>query len=209
MLELLHKYGLGEQGDTLIEVTVALAILSMVLMGSAVVATTAFRTGQTARERTTLVEEAQEQMEALHSFRDNHTWDQFQNGSGCGGGGYCGIDAAVLGSPCKTTALSGKNCFYMQQWPAASPTGWVPVAGSLTNATPDPHSTQLSVPTSIVEFTLADETALNPATKPCEYDFELHYSFAPLGDNTLAVNQIKTRLVNLKYTPLPGGCLSP
>jgi prepilin-type N-terminal cleavage/methylation domain-containing protein len=215
MLELLHKYGLEQRGDTLIEVTIALAILSMVLLSSAAVATTAFRMGQTARERTTLVEAAQEQMEALHSFRDNHTWTEFQNGFNCGFGGYCGVASVTTGpaatSSCTTPSIATKKCFYMQQWPAVGSTGWVPVAGTLMNTPTDPHSTKLSVPTSIVEISLADEslTASGIAAASCDYDFELHYSFAPLGTSQMAYNQIKTRLVNLKYTPQPGGCLTP
>src|ERR1039458_6429789 len=78
-----------EHGDTLIEVTIALSILSFVLLGSTALAVTAFRMGQTARERTQVAEVAQEQMEALRSFRDNHTWAEFQGG----GPGYQGIDA--------------------------------------------------------------------------------------------------------------------
>lgn len=210
MLELLRKHGLREEGDTLIEVTIALSILAMVLLGAAVVATDAFRMGQTARERTTLVEQAQEQMEALHSFRDNHSWDQFQNGVNCNTGGYCGVASVTTGvaatSACQS--VSGKKCFYMQQWPAVNPIGWVPVSGTLTTSSPA-NTTKLTVPTSIVEIALADDSLANPATAACGYDFELHYSFAPLGTSQMAYNEITTRLVNLKYSPQPGGCLAP
>lgn len=201
-------HGSDQRGDTLIEVTVALAILSMVLMGSAAVATTAFRMGQTARERTTLVEAAQEQMEALHSFRDNHTWAEFQGGNGCGTGGFCGIDQASSSpaAPCKM--VTGKDCFYMEQWPAVNPTGWVPVSGTITTSSPS-NTTKLTVPTSMVEITLADETLTNPGSKACGYDFELHYAFDPLGETQPADNEIKTRLVNLSYTPPSAGANCP
>jgi len=93
-----------ERGDTLIEVTFALAILGFVLMSSTVIAMTAFRTGQTARERTQVAAEAQEQMEALRSFRDNHTWDEFRVGDGSGNctgaGNYCGMTG--VGTPCSS-----------------------------------------------------------------------------------------------------------
>src|ERR1041384_7189661 len=79
----------GQRGDTLIEVTFALAILGFVLLGSTAIATTAFRTGQTARERTQVSTAAQQQMEALRSFRDNHPWSEFRVGNG---GTYQGID---------------------------------------------------------------------------------------------------------------------
>jgi prepilin-type N-terminal cleavage/methylation domain-containing protein len=202
---------ISNRGDTLIEVTVALAILSMVLASSAALATTAFRAGQTARERTQLVEQAQEQLEALHSFRDNHTWPQFQHGdSTCTAGGNCvGIEGNILTSACAPIPgfnLVGKKCFYMRRGPNAAPTGWVPWAGSLTNATPDANSTQLTVPTSVMEITLADETQNFPLTKNCGYDFVLYYYFYPVGQSQAATNDIKVRLTNLKYTPQPGGC---
>jgi Tfp pilus assembly protein PilV len=207
MLELKQTIGIAVRGDTLIEVAIALAILSLVLTGSAVVATSAFRLGQTARERTTVVEAAQEQMEALHNFRDNHSWDEFRTGNNCGApGGFCGIEQAISSSNCASVAA--KKCFYMRKWPVAAPVGWVPVAGTLSNGSPDPNSTNLSVPTSIAEITLSDNSWTLPATRNCGYDFELHYSFTPLGGTLPAVNAIKTRLVNLKYTPSPGGCPS-
>src|SRR4051812_29097292 len=69
-----------EAGDTLIEVTIALSILATVLISSTVIATKAFRTGQSARERTTLAMASQGQMEDLRAFRDNNTWDHFLAG---------------------------------------------------------------------------------------------------------------------------------
>src|SRR4051812_27354890 len=73
---------LGEAGDTLIEVTIALTILSVVLSSAVVIATRATRLGVTAQERTSISDEAQGQMEALRGFRDNHTWKEFLDGSG-------------------------------------------------------------------------------------------------------------------------------
>ena len=202
----------GTRGDTLIEVTISLAILSIVLMGAAGVATSAFRLGQTARERTTMVEEAQEQMEALHNFRDNHTWNEFRDGSGCGSVGYCGLHSVTQGGVitrqhCQLANLSD-YCFYMQKYPIGTPggpTGWVPVPGTLSNAAPDSHSTQLDVPTSKMEIVLSPETLSDLGSEDCEFDVELHYAFIPLGKDSSqkASNDIKTRLVNLKYNPGP------
>ncbi len=190
---LVKRITLGERGDTLIEVTFALAILGFVLLGSTAIAATAFRTGQTARERTQVASAAQEQLEALRSFRDNHTWDQFRGGSNCGtSGGYRGVDQ-VLGTPCNYDAT--KRCFHMV--PANTSGGnteWVPQAGPST----------ASVPSSVVEI-----STRTTAASQCGYDFLLFYSFDQLGGGQKARNQISTRLVNLKYDPGLGAAICP
>jgi hypothetical protein len=166
----------------------ALAILSFVLLGSTAIAAVAFRTGQTARERTQIAEAAQEQMEALRSFRDNHTWAEFRQGSA---GLYSGIDDMV-GTTCQYD--STKRCFHMALGNAGNGTNdWVPVTGATTAV----------VPTSVIEIS----TSTANSKRQCGYDFELHYSFTPLGGSTNgARNQIVTRLANLKYDP---GAASP
>jgi prepilin-type N-terminal cleavage/methylation domain-containing protein len=179
----------SERGDTLIEVTLALAILGMVLLGSTAIAATAFRTGQTARERTQIAAVAQSQLEALRSFRDNHTWAEFQTGRSCGSaGGYCGINQV------QTTACSfdaSRRCFFMElRNTTAGTTEWVPRPGS-TNA---------NVPTSVVEIS----TNTPGSQQTCGYDFLLTYSFEPLGGGTRASNRVFTRLANLKYDPNGG-----
>lgn len=171
-----------QRGDTLIEVTFALAILGFVLLGSTAIAAAAFRTGQTARERTQVSTAAQGQMEALRSFRDNHTWSEFRVGNG---GTYQGIDQ-VLTTNCAYNAA--RRCFYMELRDTGGGTKeWVPRAGHVG----------ASVPTSVLEIS----TTTPNAQRACGYDFELHYSFEPLGGGQLARNQIATRLVNLKYDP--------
>lgn len=183
----------GERGDTLIEVTFALAILGFVLLGSTAIAATAFRTGQTARERTQVAQAAQEQLEALRSFRDNHTWNEFRGGKNCGvAGGFCGIDQ-VLGTACNYDAT--KRCFHMVVAnTSAGTTEWVPQAGSVAT----------SVPSSLVEI-----STRTLASSQCGYDFLLFYSFNPLGGGQKARNQISTRLVNLKYDPGLGAPVCP
>jgi prepilin-type N-terminal cleavage/methylation domain-containing protein len=177
-----------ERGDTLIEVTIALAILSFVLLGSTAIASTAFRTGQTARERTIVSEAAQGQMEALRTFRDNHTWAEFRYGSGAT---FQGIEDMAT-TPCQYNAT--RRCFHMVLGNAGlGTTDWVPATGS----------TSASVPTSVIEIS----TSTPGSQRGCGYDFELHYSFTPLGGSTnSARNQIVTRLANLKYDP---GAASP
>ncbi|HEY2004243.1 MAG TPA: hypothetical protein VGH44_03955 [Candidatus Saccharimonadia bacterium] len=204
MLKELRASLIGEGGDTLIEVTFALAILGFVLLGSTAVAAMAFRVGQTARERTTVSEQAQEQMEALRSFRDNSLamsggWGAFQAGAGgCSGGGYCG----VVNVPKGQCHFDGSiRCFHMAQSGGAN-NQWVPVSNSLTYP-----AGGLTVPTSVVEIAIVPPA--NPTSQQCAYDFELHYSFTPIGGGIDDANRIQTRLVNLNYTPVGGVSVCP
>ena len=195
----------NEQGDTLIEVTFALVILGAVLVGSTAAVTLAFRTGQTANERTEVAEAAQSQLEGLRSFRDNHTWAQFRQGQNCGAGGYCGVDEALSTIPSTPCVSGAPGCFHMELL-ATGPgvTEWIPVAGPMDSTTPNTNGI-LTVPTSTMEITSASETAL-PDTRPCGYDFVLHYSFNELGGSVLQSSEISTELVNLQYT---GGSACP
>jgi Tfp pilus assembly protein PilV len=180
----------SERGDTLIEVTFALAILGFVLLGSTAIAAAAFRTGQTARERTQVVQVAQDQMEALRTFRDNHTWAEFRQGVSPA---FQGVDNAPA-TAC--TFNAARTCFHMNL------TTGVPVTGAMTSTSP---GTNLTVPTAIIEIT----TVTPGSQRACAYDFELHYSFTPLGGGTKAVNHITTRLSNLKYDPGAGAPACP
>lgn len=178
----------GQSGDTLIEVTLALAILGFVLLSSTAIGAAAFRTGQTARERTQVAAAAQEQLEALRSFRDNHTWNEFQHGNNCNGAnGYCGIEQ-VQTTPCQWDGA--KRCFHMELLPtSAGTTEWVPRPSGKTLTSP---------PTAVVEI------SVNPSATQCRYDFLMHYQFQQLGGGVLAKNQITTRLANLKFNPASG-----
>ncbi len=71
----------NQRGDTLVEITIALAILSFVLLSSFNLASFSFRLGQMAKERTQGVQLAQEQAEALRNFRDNSSWANFNSGA--------------------------------------------------------------------------------------------------------------------------------
>lgn len=75
-----RKFLRPQAGDTLVEVTIAQAILTLVLLGSSGVAVKAFHLAATAQERTKISNEAQNQMEQLRTFRDNHTWSEFLHG---------------------------------------------------------------------------------------------------------------------------------
>ena len=113
----------NQRGDTLVEVTIAFAILAMVLIGSYTTAQHAFQIGQTARERSQLVNYTQQQTEALKSFRDSHTWNEFVYGSDAAKNytncdqapaNYCGVSARDDSHP-----TSGLNCT-----PTTSPLVW-------------------------------------------------------------------------------------
>lgn len=182
---------LDNQGDTLIEVTFALAILGFVILGATALAATGFRSGQTARERTQVADASQAQMEALRSFRDNHSWTEFRDGSP---GLYKGVDSAST-SPCKTDA--SKRCFHMELTPTTAGTiEWVPVPGPIT--APVPGVDTLPVPGAVMEI-WADDSATALASRQCNYNFTLYYSFDPVGSSVKAANHIATRLSNLRY----------
>lgn len=68
---------LDQRGDTLVEVMIATAILTVVLAASYNIAGAVFRLGQSAKERTQAANLIQEQAEALRSFRDSRSWAQF------------------------------------------------------------------------------------------------------------------------------------
>lgn len=173
----------NSRGDTLVEVTFALAILGAVLIGATAVATTAFRTGQTAKERTQVAIAAQGQMEALRSFRDNHTWSEFRAGSSPS---YLGVDTAI-GGVCSTGP-----CFHMELTTLPGTTEWVPKPGPAVA----PGPAAANVPGSSMEIYKA---ALGSDAR-CAYDFVLKYQFSQLGGGT-ASNRIATKLVNLRFDP--------
>jgi type II secretory pathway pseudopilin PulG len=172
----------NSRGDTLVEVTFALAILAAVLLSSTVVAMTAFRTGQAAKERTQLAIASQGQVEALRSFRDNHTWAEFRDGSSPS---YLGVDSADVGS-CTTG-----QCFHMELLSTGPSAEWVPRPGPATAGGP----AAANVPTSTMEIYVIPCSA-----RQCVYDFILKYHFTTLGGGTPS-NQIATKLTNLRFDP--------
>lgn len=75
---------LDERGETLVEVVMALAILSLVLVSSYALATSTFRQGRGAGERTQAVNYLQQQAEALRTYRNGigGDWHQFAQSVG-------------------------------------------------------------------------------------------------------------------------------
>lgn len=122
-----------DRGDTLIEVTLALAILASVLTGAFTAASGAFRLGQTSKERSQLASAAQRQAEALSNFRDSHKWSEFVNGGGVGPNRYNGINIRI-GANCQPY---GTDCFHMERRQIAGVWQWVPMQGAM-GTTADP-----------------------------------------------------------------------
>lgn len=65
---------IDERGETLVEVVMALGILSLVLVSSYALATGTFRLGRGAGERTQAVNYLQQQAEALRTYRNTSDW---------------------------------------------------------------------------------------------------------------------------------------
>lgn len=161
----------SEGGDTLVEVSISLAILSFVLMSSTALTTEAFREGQIASERIEVANVAQEQMEALRSFRDNSSWAVFEGD----------INPVA-------------NGFHMALQ-TGSATQWVPVAGAMTTST---SGSPLTVPTSTMSIATTTSPALQDCGYDftLKYSFDV-----PGGSSTdEATNTIETRLANLKFS---------
>lgn len=178
----LPKAWVREAGDTLIEVTIALSILSMVLISSTVIAAQAYRTGQTARERTAVAAAAQGQMESVRAFRDNSSWDTFLNGQATAPA-YKGIkNAGIAGAGCVKTQV----CFHM--------------AGNGSTPTLRPVNGRIAgpIPTSFMEISVVGPTA----AKPNSVDVTVNYYFEGLGGGNNA-GHITTTFTNLQYVAAP------
>lgn len=172
----------SQRGDTLIEVTLALTILSAVLTGAFVAASGAFKLGQTAKERTALVAAGQRQAEALTNFRDSHTWSEFLNGGGVGPTRYNGINTTST-----TGCLAPGRCFHMERRQLSGTWQWVPMAGALAAAA-DPK-----IPATGVVSISTERIDANT------YKFHVAYANKTLGNSGNGQNtgELLVQLVNL------------
>jgi len=117
----------NQRGDTLVEITVALAILGVVLVSAYVLSTRGYQLGQTSKERSELVLAAQAQAEALISYRDNVSWNTFTYGDTS----YPGISVRDGSGNCETNGSAQKKCFHMEKKTINGTVVWVPVMGVL------------------------------------------------------------------------------
>ena len=179
----LPKVWRREAGDTLIEVTMALSILSTVLISSTVIATQAFRTGQTARERTSIAVTAQGQMEAVRAFRDNNSWDNFLNGkSGAAPEAFNGmLMSNASTSNCRVKA----PCLHMQ---AGSGPTYLPEGGLMNGP----------MATSYIEIVSTPDAGPNPDN----LKVTINYGFDDLSGNKFT-GHITGSFTNLRAGPPP------
>lgn len=103
-----------QRGETLVEVVMALGILSLVLVSSYALATGTFRIGRGAGERTQAVGYLQQQAEALRSYRDAQKWSEFTTKlagytGGTGGLYFCMIKQSTTNTWQPITA-QGNDC---------------------------------------------------------------------------------------------------
>lgn len=69
----------NQRGDTLVEIIIAMAVLTAVLVSSTALVNRGFRLGLAARERNQASQLLQKQGEALHQYRDTHSWTDVLN----------------------------------------------------------------------------------------------------------------------------------
>ena len=119
----------NDRGDTLVEVTIALAILASVLTAAYVVSNRAYILGQQSRERSELVNEAQQQAEALKVFRDTHRWFEFENGGTLSGIYYPGIKTRFSSGDCDPGTPGNQTCFHIERRTFGASSQWVPIVG--------------------------------------------------------------------------------
>lgn len=170
----------SQSGDTLVEVTIALAILSLILIASVVVATRSFLTGETAKERTVISGEAQSAMEKLRAFRDNREWAYFLYGQSPT---YRGVLNAT-GGGCHTVGVT--DCFHMIPTLVGPNQEYVPAGGPVVG----------SIPTSYLEI-VAEPGAPGAGGDPASVTVTIYYGFEGRGGG-VNTGHIKTLLVNVK-----------
>jgi hypothetical protein len=184
---------LNQRGDTLIEVTFALVILAAVLVSSSLLAVKGLQQAHSAQERTQIADEAQRQAEGLRSFRDNHTWAEFLNGSG-------GIYSGVLNGGGSTCQASGGPCFHVDTRAT--------VPGITSEFVPLPNNMAGSVATSYIEIKATPDGAAPPQS----VDVVISYGFLNAGGGPMNEGHIKLRFTNLKLglaTPTPAPTPTP
>lgn len=98
---------LDQRGETIVEVVMALAILSLVLVSTYAVTSSATRLDRGAGQRTQAVNFLQQQAEALRIYRDNNTWSTFGtiigNVAASGGGSFCMVNQVNVWTPVSST----------------------------------------------------------------------------------------------------------
>jgi prepilin-type N-terminal cleavage/methylation domain-containing protein len=175
----------NERGDTLIEVTLALSILALVLTGAFATANKAFSIGQDAKERSQLVGDAQQQAEALQSFRDSYRWNEFV--AGRASAGVPGISVRSGSGDCDTSQAGVQSCFHMERRTVNGAVQWVPVVGEY-------HDPMIGGGLSYVRILTQPG---NPPANPNSYTFTIQYGVPARGGGQPLASSLKLYLTNL------------
>ncbi len=69
------KRGMGQRGDTLLEVTLAIAVLGVLLGGTYAIARRGLRIGEASQERIEALKVLEGQAERLRAYRDSTAWN--------------------------------------------------------------------------------------------------------------------------------------
>ncbi len=100
----------GEQGQTLLEIVVAVGVIALVLTALVTAVTASLRFSQAGRYRSQAVKYAQEGIELTRKLRDTQPWTEFAVYSGAGTADWClsesGTWTASDGSGCAITPTS-------------------------------------------------------------------------------------------------------
>jgi prepilin-type N-terminal cleavage/methylation domain-containing protein len=180
---------LDQQGDTLVEVTLALAILALVLTGAFTAANKAFLLGQDAKERSQLVSLAQQQAEALQSFRDSHKWAEFVHGRPLATPRIPGLDVSFASGDCDASQAQIQTCFYMERQTLGGVTQWVPKVGTLNES---------QVGGGLGYVRIIPSPAVSVGGPPAaSYDFTIQYGVPARGGGPDLKNSIWLHLTNL------------
>lgn len=164
------RYARTQSGDTLVEVVMALAILSIALTLAYSLAGLSLRIGQGAQERTQAAEFAQQQAEALRNFRDtSSSWASFKN------------DIGTLNSSSCVVFTDCPQKFYMVRSGSGS---WRVQTGTTTT---------LNGAESI--YTLA--IAAKDLSHPNKLQFDIAVKWSGSGSAPLQTTTIATYLVNI------------
>lgn len=167
-----------QSGDTLVEVTFALALLSAVLASAFTVANLTQRIVAAAKERTFAIGLAQEQAEALHAYRDKDL----------SSAGQPSIGSAFGYTPLQCTVLGSTPIYHME--PGATNSGWIPKVNPINKNT-----------LYTVQFTACPmNTLLNQVVgvHPYEYEFTITVKWISNIPGPPHTATVVTRLADLQ-----------